>query len=606
MMLFVHSWLVNQIVLNLHKGLEQIYPDDIEEMDLRWQMAMLTMRARRFLKKTKRKLTVNGNETLGFDMSKVEYYNFARECRALRNQDVKRTRRTAPVETPASTALVSCDGLGGYDWSDPAEEGPNYALMAYTSSSYDSKKSELMVLGYKIGLKSVEERLKFFKKNKSIYLEDIKVLKVEIQMKEISIGELRRKLEVAKKEKDGLQLKVDKFKNASKSLNKFIDCQIVDNCKKGLGYKSYNAVPPPYTRNFMPPKLDSSFTGLDEFAKPEVKNSHDKSNNEETNEGYVTFEGNPKGGKITRKCTIKTGTKDETRGILKSFMKRIENLVDHKVKVIKCDNGIEFKNREMNQFYRIKGILRQYSVARTPQQNEVAKRRNKTLIKAARTMLADSKLPTTFWAKSVNIACYVQNRVLVVKPHNKTPYKIFHGRIPTLSFMRPFGCPVTILNTKDYLSKFDGKVDEGFFVRYSLNSKAFRVFNSRTRIWKKTCILGTQSKGFASTKAIDNAGQAKKETKPVKDYILLPLCTADPPFSQDLKSSQDDRFKPSSDDGKKVEEDPNMPALEDIGTFDFLNEDEDDGEMTDMNNLETTIQVIPTPNTRIHKDHPLD
>nr|GEW17094.1 putative reverse transcriptase domain-containing protein [Tanacetum cinerariifolium] len=175
-------------------------------------------------------------------------------------------------------------------------------------------------------------------------------------------------------------------------------------------------------------------------------------------------------------------TKDETTSILKSFITRIENLVDHKVKVIRCDNGTEFKNREMNQFCEMKGILRQFSVARTPQQNEVAKRRNKTLIEAARIMLADSKLPTTFWAEAANTACYVQNRVLVVKPHNKTIYELFHGRTPTLSFMRPFGCPVTILNTLYHSGKFDGKADEGFFIGYSMNSKAFRVFNSRKRI----------------------------------------------------------------------------------------------------------------------------
>ncbi|GJR61710.1 uncharacterized mitochondrial protein-like protein [Tanacetum coccineum] len=109
-------------------------------------------------------------------------------------------------------------------------------------------------------------------------------------------------------------------------------------------------------------------------------------------------------------------------------------------------------------------------------------RKNRTLIEAARTMLADSKLPTTFWAEAVNTACYVQNRVLVIKPHNKTPYELFLGRKPALSFMRPFGCPVTILNTLDHLGKFDGKADEGFFVGYSTNSKAYRVFNNRTRI----------------------------------------------------------------------------------------------------------------------------
>ncbi|GKD21966.1 retrovirus-related pol polyprotein from transposon TNT 1-94, partial [Tanacetum coccineum] len=129
-----------------------------------------------------------------------------------------------------------------------------------------------------------------------------------------------------------------------------------------------------------------------------------------------------------------------------------------------------------------KSIKRECSVARTPQQNGVAERRNRTLIKAARTMLADSKLLTTFWAEAVSTACYVQNRVLVVKPHNKTPYELFRGFKPALSFMRPFGCHVTILNTLDSLGKFDGKSDEGFFVRYSLSSKAFRAYNTRTRM----------------------------------------------------------------------------------------------------------------------------
>ncbi|GKB44450.1 retrovirus-related pol polyprotein from transposon TNT 1-94 [Tanacetum coccineum] len=175
---------------------------DLEEMDLRWQMAMLTMRARRFLKNTGRKLTMNSNESIGFDKSKVECYNchkrghFARECRAPRSQDNKNrenSRRSVPVEITTSNALISCDGLGGSDWSDQAEEGPNYALMAYSSLSSDSK--------------------------------------------------------------------------------------IVDNYKKGLGY---NAVPPPFTRNFLPSKRDLSFTGLEEFTsepvviKPVVENSEAK------------------------------------------------------------------------------------------------------------------------------------------------------------------------------------------------------------------------------------------------------------------------------------------------------------------------------------------
>ncbi|GKD36382.1 putative ribonuclease H-like domain-containing protein [Tanacetum coccineum] len=144
----------------------------------------------------------------------------------------------------------------------------------------------------------------------------------------------------------------------------------------------------------------------------------------------------------------------------------------------------------MDDFCREKGIKREYSVARTPQPNGVAKRKNITLIEAARTMLADSKLPTTFWAEVVSTTCYVQNRVLIVKPHNKTTYELFRSFKPAIGFMKPFGCHVTILNTLDNLGKFDGKSDEGFFVGYSLSSKAFRVYNTRTRKVQENLHIG--------------------------------------------------------------------------------------------------------------------
>ncbi|GJZ95946.1 putative ribonuclease H-like domain-containing protein [Tanacetum coccineum] len=174
-------------------------------------------------------------------------------------------------------------------------------------------------------------------------------------------------------------------------------------------------------------------------------------------------------------------TKDETSGILKDFIRQIENQLNQKVKTIRCDNGTEFKNRDFIEFCGSKGIKREYSNARTPQQNGVAERKNRTLIEAARTMLADSFLPNTFWAEAVSTACYVLNRVLVTKPHNKTPYELVTGKIPIISYIRPFGCHVTILNTIDHLGKFDGKSDEGFLVGYSLQSKAFRVYNLETK-----------------------------------------------------------------------------------------------------------------------------
>ncbi|GJW10908.1 putative ribonuclease H-like domain-containing protein [Tanacetum coccineum] len=194
-------------------------------------------------------------------------------------------------------------------------------------------------------------------------------------------------------------------------------------------------------------------------------------------------------------------TKDETSEILKHFIKEIENLVDKKVKIIRSDNGTEFKNKVMDDFCREKGIKREYSIARTPQQNGVAERRNRTLIEAARTMLADSKLPTTFWAEAVSTACYVQNRVLVVKPHNKTPYELFRGFKPALSFMRPFGCHVTILNTLDSLGKFDGKSDEG---NQKKQSKRCIVMP----IWKDTSYFDSPSKNIlAVLKMLHSVGQ---------------------------------------------------------------------------------------------------
>ncbi|GKB04665.1 retrovirus-related pol polyprotein from transposon TNT 1-94, partial [Tanacetum coccineum] len=135
----------------------------------------------------------------------------------------------------------------------------------------------------------------------------------------------------------------------------------------------------------------------------------------------------------------------------------------------------------MNELCGLKGIKGEFSVARTPQQNGVANRKNRILIEAARTILADSLLPNLFLAEAVNTACYVLNRVLVIKPHNKTPYELIIGRPPSISFMRPFRCTVTILNTLNPLGKFDGKAEEGFLVGYSINSKAFRVFNFQTK-----------------------------------------------------------------------------------------------------------------------------
>nr|GEV06064.1 hypothetical protein [Tanacetum cinerariifolium] len=265
----------------VNEDLEQIHPDDIEEMDLRWQMVMLTTRARRFLKKTGRKLTIN--------------------------------------------ALVSCDGLDGYDWSNQAKEGPNYALMAYTSTSSDSK----------VPNDDEEEEVS----QPKIKLKTVKPIIPKIEF--VKPKQLEKKARKTVKQDKGV---------------------INSRCSRHM------------TRN-MPYLIDYK----------------------EIDGGYVAFGGNPKGGKNHWQSIIRTGSEPDW-------------LFD-----------IDALTRTMN-------------------------------------------------------------------------YE-----------------PIT---------------------------------------------AGTQSNSFAGTKACDNAGQARKEKEYVKDYILLPLWTAGPPFSQNPKSSQDDGFQPLSDSGKKVDEDP--------------------------------------------------
>nr|GEY22815.1 putative ribonuclease H-like domain-containing protein [Tanacetum cinerariifolium] len=261
---------------------EQIDTDDLEEIDLKWQVAMLTMRVKRLIKKTGRKLDLNGKETIGFDKTKVECYNchsichFARECRAPRNQRNRyrdAPTRNAPVDTSTTNALVVQDGIG-----------------------------------YQMGFESLEARIVVHEKNEAIYEEDIAFLKYDVQVKDISIKEIKYQLENDLKEKDDLKLKIEKFETCSKNLTKLINSQISAIVKTGLGYdgqmnendlneihenesevlntvvnsrksdgddnqvndrfrkgKGYHAVPLPYTGNYMPQRADLSFARLDNY-----------------------------------------------------------------------------------------------------------------------------------------------------------------------------------------------------------------------------------------------------------------------------------------------------------------------------------------------------
>nr|GEV99535.1 hypothetical protein [Tanacetum cinerariifolium] len=257
-------------------------------------------------------------------------------------------------------------------------------------------------------------------------------------------------------------------------------------------------------------------------------------------------------------------TKNEATGILKKFIREIENLVDKKVKVIRCNNRTEFKNSVMNDFCAMK-----------------------------------------------------------VKPHNKTPYELFRGRTPAVSFIRPFGCHVTILNTLDHFGKFDGKADEGYFVRYSINSKAFRVYNIRTRrveenfhiefLENKNIIAGAGPEWLFDinmlTKSINNVPVIAgtnfddfTDGSPLFDYSLK--ISGDAGKKNDEVSDKENRASNELNYAfeklnTKYPNNPKMHGLETIATYD------DFEEVADFTNLESLIQVCPTPTTRTHKDHPL-
>ncbi|GJU48792.1 hypothetical protein Tco_1218347 [Tanacetum coccineum] len=272
------------------EDLEQIDPDDLEEMDLQWEMAMLTIRARRFIKRARRKLDVN-SQRVRFD----------------RRREIN--RRTVIVETPTKNALVAQDGIRGYDWSYQAEEEhlTNFALMALTSlgssSSSDSEVdscSKSCVKAYATLKEKYDNLLAHYKKNEAVYEESINVLNLEVKLRDNALIENKMKLEKAEKERDELKLTLEKFQNSSKSLNNLLESQVSVKFKTRLGFnadsstaaspivesfvnsskmlenqennksksdKGYHAVPSPYTGNFMPRKPDLTF--MDEIVESE-------------------------------------------------------------------------------------------------------------------------------------------------------------------------------------------------------------------------------------------------------------------------------------------------------------------------------------------------
>ncbi|KAJ9561167.1 hypothetical protein OSB04_006327 [Centaurea solstitialis] len=208
--------------------------------------------------------------------------------------------------------------------------------------------------------------------------------------------------------------------------------------------------------------------------------------------------------------------------------KRVESLARKKymlVKKLRRDNRTEFRNAKMQSFLEDVGISRNFSAVRTPQQNGVVERKNRTLVEAARSMMAHSGVPQAFWAEAVCTACFTQNRTLIVKRTGKTTYEMIEQRKPNIDYFRVFGCKCYVLNDLDYLGKFDPKSDESIFIGYSHNSKTYRVFNKRTRT-----ILESSNVDFSETETYSNACLSNPNA-------LLPELSTAPPSTDSASNS---------------------------------------------------------------------
>nr|GEW15172.1 hypothetical protein [Tanacetum cinerariifolium] len=179
-------------------------------------------------------------------------------------------------------------------------------------------------------------------------------------------------------------------------------------------------------------------------------------------------------------------SKDEAPEVIKTFLKRITILLQSAVIIIRTDNGIEFKNKVLKEYFDSVGISHQVPSVRTPQQNGVVERRNRTLVEAARTMLIFSRAPLLLWAEAIATACFTQNRFIIHRRFNKTPYKLINGRKQDISFFHVFGALCYLKNDREDIGKLGAKSDIGFFIGYSADSCAFRVYNQRTKKIMKT------------------------------------------------------------------------------------------------------------------------
>nr|GEV44629.1 hypothetical protein [Tanacetum cinerariifolium] len=620
--------------------------NDMEEIDIKWNMALLSIRADRFWKKTGKKITIQGLDVAGFDKSKVECFNFhkmghfTRECRAPRSQDRGRRdnfRQRSKVEEQTPKALIAIDGVG-WDWSfmgneqeDHAlvadEEVPTqFALMAKTSAksevfdnslcsknckknteSLNNKITDLddklfdsknMLFHYKAGLTQVEDRLAKFKNQEIKFYEKIRGLELQVGFKNDRIESLTIELDLLKKEKGELETKLTCFQSASKNLDSLLESQRLDKNKEGLGY---SVVPPPPTQVYSLPKKDMSWTGLLEFQDDTITDYNRPSPTIASNSDDVQ-----------NRNTYVTKTEPSPSTILpKTFIKF--------VKV--TDRSTETRTGKVKT---AKPTVKYDAMYSKPSKSSKGNSQNHI----------DDK---GYW----DSGCSRQGGCKIT---GKGTIKTGKLEFENVYFVKDLKCHVMILNTLDHLGKFEAKGDEGYFIGYSMSSKAFRLFNKRTkRVEENLDVDFLENKAIEKgagpnwlfdidslTKSMNyvpvvvagfmnrNSNPTATLTNPSADQLeTLIVETPIPTVSSPVPTAcLNDSLEPSSDIrriSKRVANQVKTPSLDNILTLtnrfeDILrvttNSNESNRVEADVSNMETTIAASPTPTLIIHKDHP--
>ncbi|GJS27804.1 ribonuclease H-like domain-containing protein [Tanacetum coccineum] len=563
-----------------NEDLQQIHPDDLEEIDLRWQMVVLTIRARRFLKNTRRKFYVNATETIGFDKSKVECYNchkrghFTRECRAPRNQENRNrenTRRVVPVETTTSNALVSCDGFGNF-------MPPKPDLSFFGLEEFTSEPIVIKPIVEKSEAKASEAKPKIVRKNNGAPI--IKDWVSDSEEENYDCDNHQRQFNNKKMVKPVWNYtqrvnhqKFSRMTHPSPKRNMVLKAilmrpkavvnvarpKAVVNVVKGNNVNVVKAsacwVWKPKTKvlDHGNPQMDLQDQGVIDSgcSRHMTWNMSYLTDYEEIDGGYVAFGGNPKGGKITGRVPRKN------------------NMYSIDLKNIVPKGGLtrlfaKAKFDESERWHRSLGHIN-----------------FKTMNKLVKGNLVRGLPSKLFENNQTCVACQKgkQHRASLTKPHNKTPYELFLSRKPSLGFMRPFGCPVTILSTIDHLGKFDGKADKGFFV----GSKSSQDDGSKPS--------SDDEKKVDEDPRIDSESIDQENDDNVNSTNNVNAASTNEVYVVGGKTSIE------------LPDDPNIPILEDII---YLDDDEDVGAEADMNNLDAFMHVSPIPTTRVHKDHPVE